>query len=84
MAELPEIRLGPIQFDPYNPPATKLGGKPEWIQVEWKPECCGQPMTFLGQIDSLDIPAARLPDSSLVYVFYCSKCFDVDCQLQSC
>src|SRR4051812_23746070 len=62
---------------------TKLGGTAEWIQVEWKQSCCGQPMWFLGQIDSLDVPAARLPDSSIVYVVYCPKCFSVAAQMQS-
>ena len=79
--ELPEVKLMRCGNMPV---ATKLGGTPEWIQVEWKPECCGKPMVFLGQIDSLDMPEAALPDSALVYVFFCSKCFDVAAQLQCC
>jgi hypothetical protein len=23
---------------------TRIGGEPQWIQVEWEPECCGSPM----------------------------------------
>jgi len=63
---------------------TRIGGEPEWIQVEWQPECCGSRMQFLAQIDSLDIPEAKLPDSALIYVFVCTKCFDTTCQLQCC
>lgn len=84
MRQLPEIRLVPIETEADKPAGTKLGGKPDWIQTEWDPDCCGQPMTFLGQIDSLDIRDAKLPDSAIVYVFYCEKCFEVTSQLQCC
>jgi uncharacterized protein YwqG len=84
MAELPEVRLAPVPAGVKGSAGTKLGGKPQWIQAEWRPECCNQPMSFLGQIDSLDIPEAELPDSALVYVFFCPECFDVDCHLQCC
>lgn len=82
MADLPEIRLIPANAESPELAGTKLGGKPEWIQVEWQPACCDQPMTFLGQMDSLDIPQAGLPDSSMVYVFYCASCFAVSAQVQ--
>lgn len=81
---LPEIRLAPVASDLDEAAGTKLGGEPEWVQVAWEPECCGRPMMFLAQIDSLDIPQAELPDSSLVYVFFCPACFDVTSQLQCC
>ncbi|MBT5019773.1 MAG: hypothetical protein HON04_13640 [Planctomicrobium sp.] len=84
MGTLPETRLVPLTIPVGVPPATKLGGDPEWIQLEWKPECCGERMTFLGQIDSLDILEAHLPDSAIVYVFFCSKCFETESQLQCC
>jgi len=84
VGELPEILPAPVARDSNNPSATKLGGKPDWIQTEWQPRHCGQPMTFLGQFDSLDIPQAGLPDSALVYVFFCAQCFAVDAQLQCC
>ena len=63
---------------------TRIGGEPEWIQAEWLPECCGSRMQFLAQIDSLDTPDAKLPDSALIYVFVCPKCFQTTCQLQCC
>lgn len=84
MAELPEIRLAVATAADAGSVGTKLGGRPEWIQTEWEPQCCGQPMTFLAQVDTLDLPNTRFPDSALVYVFYCSKCFEVASQLQCC
>ena len=84
MKELPEIRLVVADTSAGQPAGTKLGGKPDWVQSEWQPACCGQPMTFLGQIDSLDINEAKLPDSALVYVFFCDQCFEVAAQLQCC
>jgi len=58
MTELPEILLAPVPRSPDREGGSKLGGKPDWIQSEWQPEHCGQPMVFLGQFDSLDIPQA--------------------------
>ena len=84
MADLPEIRLTPITSDSQKAVGTKLGGEPEWIQVEWRPECCGKPMVYLAQIDSLDIPQAKLPDSAIVYLFFCPKCFETTSQMQCC
>lgn len=81
MAELPEVCF--LLSATGDEAGTKLGGNADWIQVPCEPECCGQPMSFLGQLDSLDIPAANLPDSALVYVLYCPKCFNVAAQLQS-
>jgi hypothetical protein len=54
---------------------------PLWIQGEEVPECCGQPMHFVGQIDD-DNLCAEPPDGAEVwwhdvasfYVFTCSKC----------
>ena len=63
---------------------TRIGGEPEWIQVEWQPECCGSRMRFLAQIDSLDLPDSNFPDSALIYVFVCPTCFETTCQLQCC
>lgn len=82
--ELPEIRLVPLTEKSDNPPATKLGGQPEWIQPEMPLECCGNSMTFLAQIDSLDVLQARLPDSALIYVFFCPTCMNVEAHMQSC
>ncbi len=84
MNELPEYRLAVVPTTDAPITESKLGGKPTWIQVEWQPECCGTPMTFLGQIDSLDIQEANLPNSAIIYIFFCGKCFDVSAQLQCC
>ncbi len=54
---------------------------PLWIQDEDIPECCGQPMHFVGQIDD-DRICAEPPeaaemwwhDAASFYVFTCSKC----------
>ncbi|WP_152049227.1 hypothetical protein [Tautonia marina] len=61
---------------------TQFGGKPTFIQGDYTPECCGHRMVLLAQLDGLDYPEARLPDSALVYVFLCPKCFDVSAELQ--
>ena len=79
-----EIRLVRADRPSGESGSTKLGGAPDWIQVEWRPECCGRRMRFLGQFDSLDIPAAELPDAALVYIFFCSECFETASQLQCC
>jgi hypothetical protein len=36
----------------------------------------------VAQLDGLDYPEADLPDSALVYVFVCRRCFDVSAELQ--
>ncbi len=75
---------------------TKLGGKPDWIQGEETPICkrCRQPMTFVGQIDS--IGAAESPlghslnkagaflfaDCGMIFVFWCRGCNDTRSVLQ--
>ncbi|MBN1491388.1 MAG: hypothetical protein JXA69_15850 [Phycisphaerae bacterium] len=54
---------------------------PLWIQGEDVPECCGQPMHFVGQIDDDNICAERPEGAELwwhdvasFYVFSCAKC----------
>ena len=37
---------------------------------------------LLAQLDGLDYPEAKLPDSSLIYVFVCRQCFEVSAELQ--
>jgi hypothetical protein len=56
---------------------------PLWIQCEEVPECCGQPMHFVGQIDDDRICMERPPDAKLwwhdvasFYVFTCSNCLE--------
>lgn len=80
--EIEEIRLKNSETG--KRVGTKIGGEPSWIQNEWKPECCGQRMLFLAQIDSLDIPEVDFPDSALVFVFVCTKCFETTSQMQCC
>lgn len=54
---------------------------PLWIQDEDIPECCGQPMCFVGQIDD-DRLCTEAPDGAKMwwhdvasfYVFTCSQC----------
>lgn len=82
--ELPETRFVHIGDETMRVVETKLGGLPQWIQNEWEPDCCGEAMTFLGQFDSLDIPKAELPDSAIVYVFFCRKRFDTANHMQCC
>ena len=57
---------------------------PLWIQGDDVPQCCGQPMFFVGQIDDDSIcterpPGARLwwHDAASFYVFTCSQCLRV-------
>ncbi len=50
------------------------GGKPDWIQGEEKPICkhCEQPMTFMGQIDSIgaaETPLGRSLGEANAFVF---------------
>lgn len=68
---------------------TKLGGDPNWVQGDERPECrcCGQPMTFVAQIDSIEhrennnlhgkSPPDRewmFGDVGMIYVFFCFGC----------
>jgi uncharacterized protein YwqG len=63
---------------------SKLGGVPTWIQRDETPDCpaCGQEMTFLAQIDSIDYsedetePYYMFGDVGMVYVFYCGECHE--------
>jgi hypothetical protein len=81
MNELPEVRLAPADGRDVSGD-TKLGGRATFIQGDHTPDCCGQQMALLAQIDGLDYPEAELPDSALVYVFLCRKCFEVHAEMQ--
>ena len=81
MGQLPELKLLPADGRPASG-ETKLGGKPQWVQGDHTPECCGSRMVLLAQIDGLDFPEAKLPDSALVYTFLCPQCFGVSSELQ--
>ena len=56
---------------------------PLWIQGDEVPECCGQPMHFVGQIDDDRICMERPTgaklwwhDAASFYVFTCSQCLE--------
>jgi len=70
---------------------SKLGGKPAWEQAEEIPACpgCLRPMTFVGQIDSIEVDSKQNPhrvdslsdraeyvfgDVGLIYIFFCFEC----------
>jgi len=51
----------------------KVGGEPDWRQAPAVPVCCGQPMLFYGQLDSLGGDYI-IGDVGLLYVFLCRLC----------
>lgn len=69
---------------------SKLGGKPDWEQGNNEtPTCseCGEPMSFIGQIDSIEHLGDHNPNSQkirdqdfmfgdvgIIYVFFCLDC----------
>ena len=69
---------------------SKLGGAPDWDQNDETPLCpgCGQPMVFVGQIDSVEHHDDQNPhsispfshqqeymfgDVGMLYVFFCKS-----------
>jgi uncharacterized protein YwqG len=85
--EIPEIKLvaapeteearNAIGYQ-YNDEAGtrhKLGGKPDFIQKEEWPCCCGKKMTFYGQLDSIG-DNYDLADCGMIYIFVCFDCFN--------
>jgi uncharacterized protein YwqG len=79
---------------------SKLGGKPDWDQSAELPTCpeCEQPMTFVGQIDSIEHDDEHNPhavhclsgdaqymfaDVGMIYVFMCFDCMETKSVLQS-
>lgn len=76
---------------------TKLGGPPDWIQTDETPICpqCQKTMTFVAQIDSVAQEQTELgqrlteqnsfmfADVGMIYVFWCSACFETRSVLQS-
>ena len=68
---------------------SKLGGSPDWEQGDEFPECpaCGEKMSFIAQIDSIEHKEAHNPhqmpykeqqymfgDVGMIYVFCCLSC----------
>ena len=92
--EIPEIKLVPTPETEeakeaigykYNSEAGvrhKLGGKPDFIQYEEWPTCCGGKMTFYGQLDSIG-DYYDLADCGMIYVFVCYDCFNTKSILQA-
>lgn len=69
---------------------SKLGGEPDWEQGNWTPACpdCGELMSFVGQIDSIEHKSPQNPlaqdhreqdfmfgDVGMIYVFFCFDCW---------
>ncbi|MFO0850048.1 MAG: hypothetical protein U0871_16060 [Gemmataceae bacterium] len=81
MADLPEVKLIPADGRSATGD-TKFGGRATFIQGDFTPDCCGKRMALLAQLDGLDYPEAELPDCALIYVYFCSQCFDVHAELQ--
>jgi uncharacterized protein YwqG len=107
MQELPEYRMffvaGPIDPQIINQhrygERSKLGGKPDWEQNEETPKCpcCGQEMTFVAQIDSINHDSKDNPyrvdclsddqkymfgDVGLIYIFFCFDCLETKSLMQ--
>jgi len=53
---------------------TKIGGTPDWIQVEEQNSCCGTEMTFYAQFDSSIGGPYNIVDAGMLYVFVCDQC----------
>jgi hypothetical protein len=61
----------------------QLGGKPDWIQDDETPDCelCEKPMTFYGQLDSINDDFI-IGDCGMLYVFYCFDCMEAQVVVQ--
>ena len=72
---------------------SKLGGMPDWVQNDETPRCtgCGELMTFVGQLDSVEHQSTDNPhsinalssdqefmfgDVGMIYVFFCKDCLE--------
>jgi uncharacterized protein YwqG len=76
---------------------SKFGGNPDWDQNNETPKCsaCGEPMSFVGQIDSIEHNEDHNPhqkdygkqdymfgDVGLIYVFFCFECLETQSVFQ--
>ena len=83
--------LGPDDWIQALGRRSKLGGEPDWVQSDETPECvaCHKPMTFVGQIDSIEHNESANPhrrdygkqdymfgDVGMFYIFFCFDCID--------
>jgi hypothetical protein len=107
MDKLPEYRMqfepAPLGQEAVDPDClgvrSKLGGKPNWEQNDETPKCpgCGQEMTFVAQIDSINHDAIHNPhrvdclsdeqkfmfgDVGMIYVFFCFECSETTSIMQ--
>jgi nucleoid DNA-binding protein len=80
-SSLNEIRLTPnpddlksLDGDIKKSPLCKIGGEPDWLQYPSVPVCCGEDMTFYGQLDSLNNREYCVGDMGKLYVFFCQQC----------
>ncbi len=57
--------LGPNHWIQALGRRSKLGGEPDWVQSDETPKCagCHKPMTFVGQIDSIEHNESTNPHS---------------------
>jgi hypothetical protein len=83
--------LGPDDWIEALGRRSKLGGEPDWVQSPETPNCahCHKPMSFVGQIDSIEHYATANPhrqdfkdqhymfgDVGMFYIFFCFKCLE--------
>jgi len=63
---------------------NKIGGTPDWIQVESYPTCttCNKKMIFYGQLDSVS-DEYMIGDCGLIFVFICFECNEAKAIVQS-
>ena len=79
----PGQKAVPLDYPDNIGKRTKLGGEPDWAQEGEVPVCpeCGDLMTFVAQIDSIDYSGwgkadelYMFGDVGMIYVFYCLEC----------
>ena len=107
MSKLPEYRMRfdsvPLGQEAVDPRCyglrSKLGGEPNWEQNDETPQCpsCGEEMTFVAQIDSINHDTESNPhhidclsdeqkfmfgDVGMIYVFFCFDCLETTSVMQ--
>jgi nucleoid DNA-binding protein len=86
--QLPKVRLVPDPSDlkrselATSDNLTKLGGRPDWIQANLNPTCCGTAMVFQAQIDFSAISGAAWSSTGIFYTFYCGSCHEAQTFVQ--
>ena len=75
-----QLAFGSLRRTPYETVGTyqcagisQMGGHPEWVQDADYPHCptCQRTMTFLGQVETLDIDEDA---EGIYYAFLCAQC----------